>query len=198
MSSVREVVLSRSPLSSTRAGEPDPARRIRSWVGAYWLLVLTACVMAALAEVTSVRLGLPIREPDSFLGPEWAQEVVFVLVAFAADVVPRTLWRARLRVRRVPAEARRLVREDWNIRRAAAVLVGITCFFVTYVSYRNLKGFLPFVRSNTYDGALHRLDQILLLGHDPALVLQDLLGRGVSASSWRWSTSSSSRWCRSP
>lgn len=147
----------------------------------YRLLVLTAVAMAALAAYASARLGIPLREPDSFLGPEWVQEVVFVLSAFAADIVPRAIWRARFHPARVYGEARRIVVDHWTPARAVRVVVGITCFFVTYVSYRNLKSYLPFARPTTYDYALHHLDRMLLVGHDPAVVLHAVLGTGISA-----------------
>lgn len=147
----------------------------------YRLLVLTAVVMAALAGYASARLDMPLREPDSFLGPEWVQEVVFVLSAFAVDIVPRAVWRARFHPARVYGEARRIVVKHWSPARALRVVVGITCFFVTYVSYRNLKSYLPFARSTTYDYALHHLDRLLLFGHDPAVLLHGLLGTGISA-----------------
>ena len=48
------------------------------------------------------------------------------------------------------------------------VVLGVVCFYLTYVSYRNLKSFLPFVLSDTkYDRELHLLDRALLFGHDP-------------------------------
>ena len=62
------------------------------------------------------------------------------------------------------------------------VVTGVVCFYVTYVSYRNLKNFLPFVMGETkYDRELHLVDQALLFGHDPAIALHDLLGTGFSA-----------------
>ena len=60
-------------------------------------------------------------------------------------------------------------------------LLGIVCFYVVYVSYRNLKSFLPFVRDTMYDRELHMLDRALLFGHDPAHVLHGLLGEGFMA-----------------
>ena len=67
-------------------------------------------------------------------------------------------------------------RTHWNRERITLVALGIVCFYVVYVSYRNLKSFLPFVRDTKYDRELHMLDHVLLFGHDPALVLHSLLG----------------------
>lgn len=147
----------------------------------YRLLVLTALIMAALTAISSAALDLPISEPDSFLGPEWVQEVVFVLGAFGADIVPRAVWRGRGRPVPMYREAIAVIRGHWSTQRATRVVVGITCFFVTYVSYRNLKSYLPFARTTTYDYALHHVDHVLLFGHDPALLLHGLLGTGLAA-----------------
>ena len=67
--------------------------------------------------------------------------------AFVIDIVPRTLWRSRGRPTRFRSEGRLLIREHWTRDRITLVVLGAVCFYVTYVSYRNLKNFLPFVRS---------------------------------------------------
>jgi hypothetical protein len=60
--------------------------------------------------------------------------------------------------------------------------MGLTCFYITYVSYRNLKSFLPeAVGLKKYDRPLHLLDQALFFGNEPALVLHDILGTGIIA-----------------
>ena len=60
---------------------------------------------------------------------------------------------------------------------------------MTYVSYRNLKNFLPFVRGGKTrqgDYELHKFDQWLLFGNDPAIVLHNVLGTTVSAHVLSW------------
>jgi membrane-associated phospholipid phosphatase len=55
-------------------------------------------------------------------------------------------------------------------------------FYVTYVSYRNLKNFLPLVYgTKTYDHALHQIDKFLFFGHEPAIVLHSVLGETTAA-----------------
>jgi len=56
-------------------------------------------------------------------------------------------------------------------------------FYVTYVSYRNLKSMLPFVegKHHGYDRELAIVDQALFLGHQPAVLLHNLLGSGIAA-----------------
>ena len=93
--------------------------------------------------------------------------------------MPRTLWRSRGRLGQFRIEARLLIREHWTKERITLVVLGLVCFYVTYVSYRNLKNFLPFVRgSKTSQGdyELHKFDQWLLFGHDPAVLLHNVLG----------------------
>ena len=60
-------------------------------------------------------------------------------------------------------------------------MLGIVCFYVVYVTYRNIKSFLPFVIETKYDRELHLLDHALLFGHDPATVLHTMLGTTVAA-----------------
>jgi hypothetical protein len=112
------------------------------------------------------------------------------IAAFVADILPRTLWRSRGKVGQFRAEAQLLIREHWTRERITLVVVGLICFYATYVSYRNLKNFLPFVRAQDSrvrgDYELHRFDQWVFFGHDPAMVLHHLLGTSVSAYALSW------------
>ncbi|MCW2783637.1 MAG: inositol phosphorylceramide synthase [Marmoricola sp.] len=165
-----------------RIGVAVPRRR------AYAMLVFIAVVMGSLCIVTSRSLGYPVRDPDGFLGPAWIRLPLLVTGAFIADVLPRTLFRARGNPARFKSEAQLLIREHWTRERITLVVVGLISFYVTYVSYRNLKNFLPFIRSSPnggpptkYDYSLHRFDEWLLFGHDPATILHHVLGTGISA-----------------
>jgi hypothetical protein len=144
-------------------------------------MVANAVVMAALAIFCSIDLGYPLRDPDGFLGPAWVRLPVLLVLAFVADVLPRTLWRCRHELSRFRAELATVVRGHWTRERVFLVVVGLLTFYTTYVSYRNLKNFLPFVRPHTYDYALHALDRWLLLGNDPAVVLHTIFGTGIAA-----------------
>lgn len=134
-----------------------------------------------LAVVASQSLGLPIRDPEGFLGPAWIRLPLLVLGAFLADVVPRSLWRSRGKLSLFREEARAIVREHWTSERITLVVIGLGSFYVTYVGYRNLKNFLPFIREGTQDPLLKAIDEALLFGHDPAIVLHTVLGEGLSA-----------------
>ena len=148
---------------------------------AYGLLVGVALVMGVLAVTASLQLDEPLRDPDGFLGPSWLRLPLMVLGAFVVDVLPRSLWRARHDPRSVPRHARTVVREHWTRERIVLVVIGLTSFFVTYVSYRNLKNFLPQLGGELQDPLLHRIDQLLAFGYEPAALMHSVLGEGISA-----------------
>jgi hypothetical protein len=147
----------------------------------YLLLVGVAVVMGVVAVVTSLVLGEGLNDPDGSLGPSWFRLPAMVLGAFVVDVVPRALWRARTRPRSFAAEARSIVREHWTRERVTLVVLGLVSFYVTYVSYRNLKNFLPRVTDSLYDRQLHAIDKALMFGHEPAVLLHQLLGETTAA-----------------
>jgi membrane-associated phospholipid phosphatase len=156
---------------------------------AYSTMVTIAVFMGVLAIITGRAVDHPLRDPDGFLGPAWVRLPMLLFGAFVADILPRTLWRSRGRMGQFRSEARLLIREHWTRDRITLVVLGLVCFYVTYVSYRNLKNFLPFVRAGKTrqgDYELHKFDQWLMFGHDPALLLHDLLGTSISAHALSW------------
>ena len=149
---------------------------------AYALLVGNAVVMGAAAILVAVAYDKRLIDPEgSFLGPSWLRLPLLLLGALALDMLPRTLWLSRGRPRLMPAVVRERWATHWSRERLTLVALGIVCFYVVYVSYRNLKSFLPFVRGTMYDRELHMLDRSLLFGHDPAIVLHGILGEGFMA-----------------
>ena len=137
-----------------------------------------ACVLAVgstlLALAVTTSLDVPLRDPDGIAGPAWVRLPSIVALFVLADLVPRL-------VARRSTDVRALMRERWSRERALRVAVGLGSFYATYVSYRNLKGALPFLRPDTADAALLELDRDLALGHEPSTLLHDLLGTGFSA-----------------
>lgn len=146
----------------------------------YGLAVALAVGSSLLAVVVATSLDLRLRDPDGVAGPAYVRLPLIVLAFFVADVVPRALVRAGgvLGFRRALDT---VVRERWDRRRSLLVAVGLASFYATYVSYRNLKGALPFARDVLHDDALLALDRAMLLGHDPGPVLHALLGTGIAA-----------------
>ncbi|MPZ61335.1 MAG: phosphatase PAP2 family protein [Propionibacteriales bacterium] len=146
----------------------------------YGLAVALAVAMAILSVAASVVLDLPLRDPEGFLGPSWIRLPAILAVGFLLDVLPRGFYRAR-GFRGVVRHVLDVVSERWTFHRISMVVAGVTSFYLTYVSYRNLKSFLPWIREHTYDDALAEFDRLLTFGYDPAGLLHSVLGTGVSA-----------------
>ena len=83
-------------------------------------------------------------------------------------------------------------RTRWTRERTTLVVIGMVCFYLTYVCYRNLKSDLPFVRPDpsrepgdvkalSYDRELHVMDKVLFFGNDPSDVLHAVLGTTFTA-----------------
>jgi hypothetical protein len=151
----------------------------------YWLAVAVALATAGAAVVCALVLGLPLRDPDGFLGPTYVRLPVIVALMLAVDVVPRAFLRTRSVVAAVP-EIVVVFRERWPWWRLRPALIGLAAFYGTYVGYRNLKHFLPLLRPNLVDDELRELDQRMTGGIPPGQLLHDLLGTGVSAHVLSW------------
>jgi CDP-diacylglycerol--glycerol-3-phosphate 3-phosphatidyltransferase len=136
-----------------------------------------AAAMAFATAIVSLSDGLEVRDTDKML----SGRILLVLGTFAffivADLIPRAIRHPGPFHRALPAVAR----ERWSRRRVVAVALGFLSFYVTYLSYRNLKGFLPFLTDQDYDPKLLSLDHTLFLGHDPGPLLHSLLGTGIAA-----------------
>ena len=149
---------------------------------AYVLLVGIAATMGLLALVVSRVYDRPLLDPEgSFLGPTWLRLPLLLLGAVLLDLLPRTLWYSRGNPAKMLPVVRQRLRTHWDRDRLTLVFLGVVCFYVTYVSYRNLKSCLPEVLGTNYDRELHLVDRVLFFGHDPSTVLHALLGTGVSA-----------------
>jgi hypothetical protein len=148
---------------------------------AYGLLVGVAVLMGLTAFVASRVLDQKLLDPDGFLGPAWVRLPAMVLGAFLLDIVPRSLWHSRHHLRGFFTEARRATRAHWTGQRIALVVIGLTSFYITYVSYRNLKNYLPAMYSTMQDPMLHKLDVWLFFGHEPATVLHTIFGESWAA-----------------
>ncbi len=135
----------------------------------------------ALAVAASLALDMPIRDPEGFLGPSWLRLPLLCLGAFLGDVVPRSAWRSRGAPHEFKTEARKIIREHWTRDRVTLVVIGLASFYVTYVGYRNLKNFLPFIREVKYDSMLKDLDLALFFGAYPSDLLHGLLGVAFAA-----------------
>ena len=149
----------------------------------YGLLVGVAVLSGVVAVLASLALDERLMDPDGFLGPAWVRLPAMVLGAFLIDVVPRSLWHSRRRLRTFGQEARRVTREHWGRERIALVVIGLTSFYITYVSYRNLKNYLPDIYDSAeyQDRLLHEIDLWLFFGNEPAVVLHTIFGESWAA-----------------
>jgi hypothetical protein len=150
-------------------------------------MVALAVGMALWAIILAIVLDKRLVDPEgSFLGPSYIRLPILLLGALLLDLVPLTIWKSWRSPRAIPSVARERLRTHWTKERWTLVAMGIICFYVVYVTYRNIKSFLPFVISTKYDRELHLLDHALLFGHDPATLLHTLLGTGIAAHLLSW------------
>ena len=139
----------------------------------YALAAALAVASAVVALVVTAAFDLPLRDPDGIAGPAYVRLPLIVVLFVVADVVPRVLRRT--------GTVRQVLRERYSPQRMALVAVGLASFYLTYVSYRNLKSALPFARPRVLDEELLALDRAMAFGHEPSALLHDLLGTGVAA-----------------
>jgi hypothetical protein len=142
--------------------------------------VALSLALTGVAVAVAVTHHLPLRDPDGVRFPTYVRLPLILVLAFLLDVVPRAVLRAN-RVRGLAASLVAVVRERWPREHVRFALVGLGAWYLTYVAFRNLKSFVPFVNRSVYDDVMARADRVLWLGHDPAEVLHAVLGSGVAA-----------------
>lgn len=151
---------------------------LRRWP--YTFAVVLSLGVGITAMISSSILGLPIKDPDGFLGPSYVRLPLIVLLFFAAGIVPTALKRNGFRG--FPRGVLKIVEEEWTWKRLTYIGVGLGCFYACYVSYRNLKSYLPVVREDVlFDNRLLELDHFLMFGNNPADFLHNILGTSISA-----------------
>ena len=139
--------------------------------------VAIAAAMALATAVVALSDGLSVRDTVKMLGARSAGLIGALAFFVALDLIPRAIRRGG----RFDLALYAVARERWGWRRIAAVGLGLLSFYVTYLSYRNLKGFLPFLTDQDYDADLLSLDRSMFFGKDPGPWLHDLLGTGFAA-----------------
>jgi hypothetical protein len=141
--------------------------------------VALAALAVALVVVVALRYDLPIRDADGMLGPRMWLLIGVLSFFFALELAPRTFVRVRAGASPRAAFADALA-DRWNSRRLRAAVIGIGAFYLTYLSYRNLKSYVPFIAPQDLDAQLLAFEEGLFGGH-PATFLHDLLGTGIAA-----------------
>ena len=151
-----------------------------AWRRLFGVPLLVTVTFGLLMGVVALIYGLPLRDPEGFLGPSWVRLPLIVLLMMAADIVPRVVSR-RPGLKKLASTTLEVARMRWTLPRLGVIAAGLGTFYLAYVAYRNLKSFLPFVQSRLTDTMLLATDRWFGAGAYPADVLQDLLGTGISA-----------------
>ena len=176
--------MSRSP-SLVQESTADLASRSDAEIAPRQFLVPIVVGLVGLVVMFLVAAieDLPIRDPDArYVGSPLALISLIVLAFVVLDVLPRAVRAARSPEVRFTEAVRGIFDQRWWGRRGLIVLVCILGFYATYLSYRNLKSFLPFATDGTlHDTGLLNLEEALFFGSQPATLMHDLLGTGISA-----------------
>lgn len=150
------------------------------WRARFGFATVLALALAAAAAAVAVAYHLPLRDPDGVAGPTIVRLPAILLLAFLTDVVPRTV-RCSRGVGDLGSTFVAVTRDRWPWQHVRFALTGLGSWYLTYVAFRNLKNFVPFVNPHLMDDHLADLDRAMFLGHDPATVLHSLLGTGLAA-----------------
>ena len=167
-----------------KASAPDaPAYSSDDEVGRAWLApVVIAAFSASLMLIVAVAEGLPLRDPDArYVGSPLALIGVLAGIFLVLDLIPRSWRHSRETGTSLPASFIGVFEQRWWGRRGLVVIAALLSFYVTYISYRNLKSFLPFVTDANFDGELLSAERWFFFGNDPAEMLHDVLGTGFTA-----------------
>jgi len=150
-----------------------------------WRLLAAGPIIAAVTVIAALLVteeaGFAFRDPDNVAFLYIVEVGAGIALLIALDVYLRA--RRRTGTRRPSRAAMGEVRRDrWTRLRLAAVAIGLVSFYVTYLAYRNLKAAVPLIRpDDLFDTQLADADRFLFFGNDPAAILHDVLGTGVSA-----------------
>ena len=147
---------------------------------AYLTPPVIAVAMLVATIVVGDRYALGLRDPDGVIGTRLL--LVFAMVGgfWALDVIPRGWAAARAAGRPKLQEIRAVASERWSWQRGGIVLGLIVAFYVTYLCYRNVKSYVPLARPELVDDDLTEMERGWF-GNDPAAILHDLLGTGLTA-----------------
>jgi hypothetical protein len=156
-----------------------------SWPRAFlrWPYSFAFCLSVAVGATAiyfSQDLNVGLKDPEGFLGPAYIRLPMIALLIFAVAIIPQAIYRYGFR--RIGPGVRAIVRDEWTLHRVIHIATGMISFYVCYVSYRNLKSYLPLLGGDTlHDRALLELDHVLFFGNNPAEVLHHVLGTTVAA-----------------
>jgi hypothetical protein len=140
---------------------PERGASAPAWRGAAACLLVTV-IAFVIALIATNAAGVPLRDPSNVTEGRLTKALLLVAVLIAVDCVLRG-------------------RERWPAARLAMTGGVVLAFYATYFAYRNLKSIVPLLRDELFDRRLGDIDRSVFGGSDPAEVLHDLLGTGISA-----------------
>jgi len=139
-----------------------------------------ALVILVVAFVCTREAGLSVRDPDHVAALYLALVGFGVVCLVGLDVLIRAAQSAGTFPPPRAALAR-VRRQRWTRARCVAAGSALVGFYVSYMAYRNLKSIVPLLRPDVnFDRELAEWDRGLFAGHDPAALLHDLLGTGLT------------------
>jgi len=167
---------------------PGPEDRYPAdvWRERFGFATAVALSLTGAAVVVALVYNLPLRDPDGIAGPTYVRLPIILALAFLTDVLPRAMHRAWKDgrwsgLRRTGTEFVEVTRERWPWEHIRFALLGLGSWYLTYVAFRNLKSFVPFVHEGLFDNTLAKIDRAMFLGHDPAVILHNVMGTGAAA-----------------
>lgn len=151
---------------------------VRNWPYTFIICVAVITMIAAIAA--SVHTGVPLRDPEGFLGPAYIRLPLIAALLFAVGLVPAAIRRSGWRS--IPRGMIDVVKYEWTWKRVLYICTGFLAFYLCYVGYRNLKSVLPIYTDGVlWDTELAQLDKWMFGGTNPAFVMQEVFGVGLSA-----------------
>ncbi len=173
---MREGSRTRAGIAKPGGGTGDPAGR--AYLVPVGIALLSLATMLAVASA----MDLPVRDPDArYVGSPLGLIGAVALCFLIADVLPRAVRMRRDVGAGAFAATAAVLRERWLGRRGGIVVCCLLSFYATYLSYRNLKSYVPFVSEGNHDVGLLELERWLFFGNDPTTLVQTALGTGVAA-----------------
>lgn len=147
----------------------DDTESARPWLLRLWLVTV---VFVAIGVWRSQVVDIWFRDPKGNLLRDKFLATLTMLVVL---IIVEALWQA---LRTPGLGVLSALRTRWTLRRVGLTLAALVAYHLVYFTYRNLKSWDVFNAPRDHD--LTALDQWLLLGHSPAVLLHDLLGQGLA------------------
>ena len=146
-----------------------------------YTFIISIAVLTGIAAIgSSIVTGVPLRDPEGFMGPAYIRLPVLAAMIFGVALIPAGIRRCGWRA--APRGMVEVVRYEWTLKRVLHICTGLLAFYLCYVGYRNLKSVLPIYTDQLlWDTELAQLDQWIFGGVNPAFIFQDLFGVGLSA-----------------